>query len=293
MLLKCLFIIIFYLYTLHEELDLSSFCGSKYTGYFPHPEDCSKFISCVERHGTIQSCPAETNYDQLTGLCDVAHKVRCNKPTFHHSSDQRGHQSSEERHNQQPHHSSKEHYKPNSNPRYEEENYEPRREEHSNRQWTEPPIRSSQENRKQFIGGTSGVAEHSKRKRLNSFEEHPSLPGHDQYPPNNRDANNVNTASSRDRNNYEESNRDKQQHSNNFSKPPLGGMPVQSYDGNDRNNRNDKPYLPTEAGNHEEAPPTYPTGNDRSPSRLSHSDTSSPHVDVPHDHTSTNNNEPS
>ena len=72
-----------------SEFDVFEFCKGKGVGYFAHPEDCSKFVSCVESHAYVQPCPDGMRYDATTGLCNRAYRVPCNSSHSEDSFDYR------------------------------------------------------------------------------------------------------------------------------------------------------------------------------------------------------------
>ena len=56
---------------------LREFCQRKPTGNYVHPDDCGKFLSCVNGHAFTQPCPPTMLFDDVKGQCDWASNVDC------------------------------------------------------------------------------------------------------------------------------------------------------------------------------------------------------------------------
>ncbi|XP_052068560.1 acidic mammalian chitinase-like [Mytilus californianus] len=57
----------------------SNFCAGKASGNYPHPGDCSKYISCVGNTKYIQNCPQSLWWNTGDGYCDWKHNVDCDE----------------------------------------------------------------------------------------------------------------------------------------------------------------------------------------------------------------------
>ncbi len=50
--------------------DLEEFCATKADGNYAHPDDPTKFISCVaQTHGYERRCPQGYTYDEASDSC--------------------------------------------------------------------------------------------------------------------------------------------------------------------------------------------------------------------------------
>lgn len=59
-------------------IDLTpAYCCGKGTGLFPHPNDCTKFLSCANSITSILQCPAPLYFDPVLRICNFLNLVSC------------------------------------------------------------------------------------------------------------------------------------------------------------------------------------------------------------------------
>ncbi|XP_074104804.1 uncharacterized protein LOC141531154 isoform X2 [Cotesia typhae] len=51
-------------------------CLEQLTGFLPHPEDCKKYLQCVNGRGIIRDCGPGTVFNPIIGVCDWPKNVR-------------------------------------------------------------------------------------------------------------------------------------------------------------------------------------------------------------------------
>ncbi|XP_037822923.1 uncharacterized protein LOC119611424 isoform X2 [Lucilia sericata] len=52
-------------------------CKESFNGFFPHPEDCHKFIRCSHGKAYVFYCPANLLWHQEIESCDYSYRTKC------------------------------------------------------------------------------------------------------------------------------------------------------------------------------------------------------------------------